>query len=76
MFEQTPNLGLSILLRHHSHNETYLSGKYAAHFINRFDLNQNLAEADVYTLAAGKLTRKTVLVFKKGTNPITDLDVV
>lgn len=53
----------------------YLAGKYASFFINRYDLNQPVAEADVYTLAAGKLVRKTVLVFKKGANPINDLDV-
>lgn len=54
---------------------TYLGAKYAAFFVNRYDLNQNLAEADVYTLTAGKLVKKTVLVFKKGANPISDLDV-
>lgn len=56
--------------------EAYLGGKYAAYFINRFDLRQNLAEADVYTLAAGKLTKKTVLVYKRGANPIADADVI
>lgn len=56
--------------------QAYLNAKYAAFFINRFDLQQNIAEAEVYTLAAGKLTKKTVLVFKKGDNPISDAEVV
>lgn len=56
--------------------QTYLTGKYAAFFVNRFDTVNNWAEADVYVLTAGKLAKKTVLVYKKGTNPIADVDIV
>lgn len=56
--------------------EDYLAANYEAYFINRADLTNNWAEADVYTLDTGNLTKKTVLVYKKGTNPITDMDVI
>lgn len=56
--------------------ETYLKGKYAAYFLGRVDLTNNWAEADVFTLNAGTLTRKSVLVYKQGGNRINDIDVV
>lgn len=55
--------------------QAYLGNKYQGYFIIRYDLQQQIAEADVFTLSAGTLTKKTVLVFKKGTNPISDIDV-
>lgn len=55
--------------------EGYLSSKYAAYFIGRVDLVKNWAEADVFTLTAGKLAKKSILIFKQGANPINDLDV-
>lgn len=54
----------------------YLAGKYEAFFIERMNLPQNWVEADVFTLNTGKLTKKKVIVRKKGTNPIVDIDVV
>jgi len=56
--------------------QTYLKGKYQAYFVTRFDMINNWAIADVYSLSAGTLVKKTVMVFKKGVNPITDLDIV
>lgn len=56
--------------------ETYLKGKYAAFFITRFDFQNNWAEADVYVQGDGNVSKKTVLVFKRGANPITDVDIV
>lgn len=58
--------------------QNYLKGKYEAFFIkgDRVDLTNNWAEAEVYSLSADKLTRKTVLVFKKGNNPVSDLDII
>lgn len=54
----------------------YMKTNFDAYFIGRFDTTNNWAEADVFMLAAGKLTKKSVLVFKKGTNPINHLEVV
>lgn len=54
----------------------YLASNFNAYFVERYDLNNNWAEADVYTLSAGKLQKKKVLVFKQGANPISHLDVV
>lgn len=56
--------------------ENYLKGKYDAYFLGRTDLVNNWAEADVFSVVAGKLNRKSILVFKKGANPISDIDVV
>ena len=56
--------------------KNYLAGKYQAYFIGRYDLVNNWAEADVFSLNAQKLEMKSVLVFKKGSNPINDIDVV
>lgn len=56
--------------------EKYLGGKYNAYFIDKIDLKNNWASAVVYSLNAGKLNKKSVLVFKQGTNPISDLDVI
>lgn len=56
--------------------ETYLKANFNAHFINRVDFDNNWAEADTYTLEGGSLTKKTVLVFKDGANPISHLVVV
>lgn len=70
------NKELSVMDKKREALETYLKGKYAAFFLGRVDLTNNWAEADVFTLAAGKLTKKSVLVFKQGTNPINDVDVI
>lgn len=55
--------------------ETYLKGKYAAFFLGRIDLVNLWAEADVFVQAAGKLTKKSVLVYKPANGPIADVDV-
>jgi hypothetical protein len=56
--------------------ESYLAGKYTAFFINRMNLINNWIEADVYTNTNGKLTKKTVIAYKNGNNPINDADVI
>ena len=56
--------------------EAYLKANFAAHFVNRFDLNNNWAEATVYTISGADLAKSTVLVFKQGANPITHRKVV
>lgn len=57
--------------------EEFLAGKYAAYFIGRYDLKNFWAEADVYTSDVNnKLTKKSVIVAKRGTNPIADQDVI
>jgi len=56
--------------------ETYLGAKYEAYFVIRYDIAQRIAEADVFTLTAGKLAQKKVLVFKKGASPVSDVDIV
>lgn len=56
--------------------EAYLKANFNAFFIGRTDLVNNWAEADVYTLNTGKLTKKSIIVYKQGSNPIAHLDVV
>lgn len=56
--------------------ENYLTATFDAFFITKLDLVHNWAEAEVYKLAAGKLSKTTILVFKKGSNPINHLEVV
>lgn len=55
--------------------EAYLSAQFNAYFINRADLDNNWAEADVYTVKSGVLEKSVVLVFKRGNNPISHLVV-
>lgn len=74
--ENLDNTELSLDLKKEHALKQYLGGKYAAYFIERTDYVNNWAEATVYVLAASKLTKKQVLVFKKGTSPISDLDIV
>ena len=54
----------------------YLKANFNAYFVNRFDLSNNWAEADTYKLEASKLTKKAVIVYKQGANPISHLEVV
>lgn len=54
----------------------YLKSNFNAYFVVRYDLSNNWAEADVFTLVTGKLTPKKVMVFKKGANPISHLEIV
>lgn len=56
--------------------ETYLKATFDGHFVIRMDYANNFAEAETFKANAGKLDRKKVLVFKKGTNPITHLEIV
>ena len=56
--------------------QAYLKSKYSAYFLGQIDFANQWAEATVYTLTTGKLVKKNVLVFKQGTNPISDLDVI
>lgn len=56
--------------------EKYLKTNFNAYFVNRSDLANNWAEADVYTLTAGNLVKKTVMVYKIGNNPIAHKDVI
>jgi len=58
--------------------EAYLAGKYEAYFVLRYDLEQKVAEADVFELNADKsaLASKKILAYQKGTDPIKDIDIV
>lgn len=56
--------------------KTYLKANFAGFFINRMDLDNNWAEADVYAISGTDLAKSTVLVFKQGTNPIAHRKVV
>lgn len=56
--------------------QNYLKANFNAYFIGRFDPINNWAEADTYKLETGKLTKKTVIVYKQGANPISHLEVV
>ena len=54
----------------------YLKANFAGFFLLRVDLDNNWAEADVYTVSGSDLAKSTVLVYKQGTNPITHRKVV
>lgn len=56
--------------------ETYLSTNFNAFFVLRFDMNHNWAEADVFKVSAGKLTKGSVLVFKQKGQPINHLEII
>ena len=57
--------------------ETYLSSNFNAYFINKIDYTKNWAEADTYKYNATTklLDKKVVIVYKKGTDPITHIEV-
>lgn len=56
----------------------YLASNFDAYFLNpeRIDLDNNWAEATVYEINAGKLTRSEVIVFKRDSKPISHLPVI
>ena len=54
----------------------YLKSTFNAYFVIRHDLINNWAEADTYSLDAGKLAYKKVLVFKQGANPVSHLEII
>jgi hypothetical protein len=54
----------------------YLKANFAGFFVNRADLENNWAEADVYAVSGQDLTKSTVLVFKQGSNPIAHRKIV
>jgi hypothetical protein len=56
--------------------ENYLKANFAGYFVNRADLTNNWAEADVYTVSGADLAKSTILVYKQGSNPITHRKVV
>lgn len=56
--------------------ENYCKANFDAYFIGRTDGVNKWAEVEAFVLNAGNLEKKNVLVFKKGTNPITHLNVV
>ena len=56
--------------------EAYLASNFAGYFVNRADLENLWAEADVYEVSGQDLSKSTVLVFKKGSNPITHRVIV
>lgn len=56
--------------------KTYLKANFAGFFINRADLENNWAEAEVFTVSGQDLAKSTVLVFKQGSNPIAHRKIV
>jgi hypothetical protein len=54
----------------------YLASTFVAYFVNRSDLVNNWAEADVYEVSGQDLAKSTVLVFKQGSNPITHRKII
>ena len=56
--------------------EAYLKVNFDAYFSIRADLVNNWTEADVFKLTAGKLVSSKVMVFKKGSSPISHLTIV
>lgn len=56
--------------------KAYLKANFAGYFILRADLDNNWAEAEVFTVSGADLAKSTVLVFKQGTNPIAHRKIV
>ena len=56
--------------------QAYLKANFDAYFTLRWDLVNNWAEADTYKVESGALKAQKVMVFKRGTNPITHLNIV
>lgn len=54
----------------------YCKANFEAFFVSRVDGVNKWAEVQAFVLNNGNLEKKNVLVFKKGTNPITHLNVV
>jgi len=54
----------------------YLETNFEAYFIERLDFVNNWAEATVYEVATNDLSMSKVLVYKKGTNPVTHKKIV
>lgn len=54
----------------------YLKANFAAFFITRSDLENNWAEAEVFTVSGSDLAKSTVLVYKQGGNPIAHKKIV
>jgi hypothetical protein len=54
----------------------YLKSNFSGYFVNRVDLDNLWAEADVYQVSGSDLVKATVLVFKQGNNPITHRKVI
>jgi hypothetical protein len=56
----------------------YCKNTFTAYFIipDRVDVLNKWAVVEAYTESAGKLARRSVLVFKKGINPVTHIDII
>jgi len=54
----------------------YLASNFVAYFVNRADLTNNWAEADVYEISGSQLVQNTIMVYKIGNNPITHKTVI
>lgn len=54
----------------------YLKANFAAFFLVNHDLDNNWAEAEVFTLSGSDLTRSRVIVYKQGSNPIAHKKIV
>jgi len=53
----------------------YLKSNFNAYFVNRVDVVNNWAEADVFTLVSGSLQKKAVIVYKPTVGNINHLEV-
>lgn len=58
--------------------ENYCSTTFEAYFLipDRIDAVNRWAVVEAYVTGTGNLQKQTVLVFKKGTDPITHLEIV
>lgn len=56
----------------------YCKANFSAYFLipDRIDPTNKWAVVEAYILNAGNLEKKNVMVYKKGTNPITHIDIV
>ena len=55
--------------------QAYLTANFDAFFLIRWDMTRNWAEVDTFKLNAGTLKAQKVIVFKKGANPISHLNI-
>lgn len=54
----------------------YLKANFAAFFLVNHDLENNWAEAEVFTVSGSDLARSRVIVYKAGSNPIAHKNIV
>ena len=58
--------------------QNYCKTNFEAYFLipDRIDAENKWAVVEAYTISSGKLAKSLKMVYKKGTNPITHIDII